>query len=670
MGENEKSSEEPTTSADSKEGNGSQTPSLRSKVDDNAALAYSKPSVGKLFHLMDRPEKLMQVVSFILMIGSEAANLITPLIVANAYDVLVNPTISNDEERMSDISYYMILAIIIAIAGIIAGFLCVTIQGFVGERVVARLRCRLYKQILKQEIAFFDEHKSGELVSRLGSDTTLLQSVVSQSLPDFFAQTMTATTAIILMFYLSVKLAGLALGGVLSIFLLSAPMGKQLGQLSKQYQDILGQAQTYSTEAIGSMRTVQAFAAERKEETRYNNKIGNPDKIPLWWPPKERTTYRVGFFKSMVQSGFFSFVFGAGFGFLNVTLWYGFYLVLKDEMTLGKLTAFNSYIISIGFAMGQMAGSIAKVFEGLGASGRVFHLLERVPQIPKPPPSDGANRDDIIKPKTMVGHVKFEGVSFSYPSRPDQPVLEDVTLTIPANTTTALVSSSGAGKSTVVSLLQQFYDITKGKITIDGYDLQSLDLVWLRQHIGYVQQEPTLFGLTIRENMLYGFERDITQEELEAASKDAHAHDFIADMPEGYDTLVGERGVKLSGGQKQRVAIARALLTNCRILLLDEATSALDAESEHLVQQAIDKAVVGRTVIVVAHRLSTIRQADQIVVMDNHRVVDVGVHDELLEKCSKYQDLIKRQSIMMRNISQRGLKMLLPGAIDEEVEDA
>eukprot|EP00804_Cyclotella_cryptica_P029022 CCRYP_005225-RD/>CCRYP_005225-RD protein AED:0.05 eAED:0.05 QI:224/1/1/1/1/1/2/816/574 len=572
MIEAEKSSNDPPTSEDSNQGHGSPTSSLPSKVDDNAALAYSKPSVRKLFHLMDKPEKLMQLVSFVLMIGSEAANLITPLIVANAYDVLVDPTISNDEERMTAISYYMILAIIISIAGIIAGFLRVTVQGVVGERVVARLRCRLYKQILKQEIAFFDEHKSGELVSRLGSDTTLLQSVVSQSLPDFFTQTIKAITAMILMFYLSVKLAGLALGGVVLIFLLSAPMGKLLGQLSKQYQDILGQAQTHSTEAIGSMRTVQAFAAERKEETRYNNKIGNPDDIPLWWPPNERTTYRVGFFKSMVQSGFFSFVFGAGFGFLNVTLWYGFYLVLQDEMTLGDLTAFNSYIISIGFAMGQMAGSIAKVFEGLGASGRVFHLLERVPQIPKTPLSDEEKLDAIIKPQTMVGHVKLEGVSFSYPSRPNQPVLEDVTLTIPANTTTALVGSSGAGKSTIVSLLQRFYDINKGKITIDDHDLQSLDLVWLRQHIGYVQQEPTLFGLTIRENMLYGVERDVTQEELEAASKDAHAHDFIIDMPEGYETLVGERGVKLSGGQKQRVAIARALLTNCRILLLDEAT--------------------------------------------------------------------------------------------------
>ncbi|KAL9180710.1 hypothetical protein ACHAXT_011163 [Thalassiosira profunda] len=627
-------------------------------------LESSKPSLARLFRLA-KPELPMLLVSFLLMIGSEATNMITPLVVANAYDILVDPTITDDAERMSQINYYMMVAIIITIVGILAGFLRATMQGVIGERVVARLRCQLYGQILHQEIAFFDSTKSGELVSRLGSDTTLLQSVVSQSLPDMLAQAAKAVSGIVLMFYISTKLAGLALGGVVIIFLCSTPMGKVMGSLSKKYQNVLGQAQTHSTEAIGSMRTVQAFAAEEKEMARYNSKIGNPDDVPLWWPPKETTTYRVGFFKSIAQSGFFSFVFGAGFGFLNVTLWYGFYLVLQEELTLGGLTAFNSYIISIGFAMGQMAGCIAKIFEGLGASGRIFYLMDRVPQIPKPPASK-EEEIEAIKPQSMLGEIEFRAVSFSYPTRPTQRVLEGVSLTMPANTTTALVGSSGSGKSTIVSLLQRFYDTSEGTITIDGYDLTTLDLRWLRQHVGYVQQEPNLFGLTIRENMLYGVEGEISQEELEAASRDANAHDFIVEMPEGYDTLVGERGVKLSGGQKQRVAIARALLCNPRILLLDEATSALDAESEHLVQQAIDKAVVGRTVIIVAHRLSTIRQADQIVVMDNHKVVDAGQHDNLLDKCSKYRDLIKRQSVMVRDVSVAGMRGF---GIDEDLEE-
>lgn len=618
---------------------------------------------------MAMPEMPMLVFSFTLMIGSEATNMITPLVVANAYDILVDPTIVDDSQRMSEINHYMMIAVIITIVGIVAGFLRATIQGIIGERVVARLRCTLYSQILKQEIAFFDEHKSGELISRLGSDTTLLQAVVSQSLPDFFTQMIKAVTGMVLMFYISSKLAGLALGGVLVIFILCSPIGRIMGKLSKEYQDILGQAQNYSTEAIGAMRTVQAFAAEQKESERYNSHIGDPDAISWWWPPKEpKTTYRVGFFKSIAQSSFFTFVFGAGFGFLNVTLWYGFYLVVQDEMTLGGLTAFNSYVISIGFSMGQMAASIAKIFEGLGASGRVFYLVDRVPQIPPPLPS-AEEKPKAVKPKSMIGRIEFENVSFSYPSRPTQKVLDRVSLTIPANTTTALVGSSGAGKSTIVSLLQRFYDNQSGRITVDGHDMKDLDLAWLRQNLGYVQQEPNLFGLTIRENMLYGVEREVSQKELEDVAKDAHAHEFIASMPEGYDTLVGERGVRLSGGQKQRVAIARALLTNCRILLLDEATSALDAESEHLVQQAIDNAVIGRTVIIVAHRLSTVRQADQIVVMDNHRVVDVGPHEALLGKCTKYQDLIKRQSVMVRNVSVDGNekeKLGIPGEGEDE----
>jgi ABC-type multidrug transport system fused ATPase/permease subunit len=290
---------------------------------------------------------------------------------------------------------------------------------------------------------------------------------------------------------------------------------------------------------------------------------------------------------------------------------------------------------------------MAKVFEGLGASGRIFYLLDREPTIPTPPSKTDPTMP--MEPESMEGNIELKDVVFNYPSRPDIMILNGFSLSMAANTTTALVGSSGAGKSTVVSLLQRFYDISGGHITIDGNDLRDLDLQWLRRRIGYVQQEPQLFGLSVRENLLYGVvDRDVTQDELEDRCRDANCHDFIMAWPNGYDTLVGERGVKLSGGQKQRVAIARALLTNCRILLLDEATSALDAESEHLVQEAIDKAVVGRTVVIVAHRLSTIRRASQIVVMDDHKIVDVGTHDNLLTNCTKYQDLIKRQSTIIQ----------------------
>jgi len=245
------------------------------------------------------------------------------------------------------------------------------------------------------------------------------------------------------------------------------------------------------------------------------------------------------------------------------------------------------------------------------------------------------------------GRISFENVKFNYPSRPNINVLSDFTLDILPGSTTALVGSSGSGKSTVVSLIQRFYDINEGRLTIDGNEIKELDVQWLRSHIGYVQQEPQLFGLSVRENLVYGVPDGVvvTPAMIEEACRNANCHDFIMSWPDGYETMVGERGIQLSGGQKQRISIARALITDCRILLLDEATSALDAESEHLVQEAIDKAVLGRTTIIVAHRLSTIQRASQIVVMSNHKIVDVGTHQYLMENCTKYQELIKRQNM-------------------------
>jgi len=519
--------------------------------------------------------------------------------------------------------------------------------------MVARLRNKLYGSILIQDIAFFDEHKSGELISRLGNDTTLLQGVVAMSLPEAVNNVIKAIVSIVLTFIISPELAGVSVGTIFAICLLSTPLGKALGKLSKLYQDALGEATTYSTEAIGSMRTVQSFTAESKETKRFARHIGDPDLYPMWYPKKTEekgnsvgTTYSVGFWKSIVASGFYSIIFGGGFGFLYVCLWYGFYLVNRGSMTLGELTAFQSYVFNIGFGLGTASTHIAKIVEALGASGRVFYLLDCIPKIPIPV-KEGEKPRTLTKPKSMEGRIRFENVCFNYPSRPSINVLDGFTLSIPPGSTTALVGSSGSGKSTVISLIQRFYEVNSGSLFVDENEIKDLDLRWLRQHIGYVQQEPQLFGLSVRDNLLYGVPDDetVSQERIEQACRDANCHDFISSWPEGYNTLVGERGVKLSGGQKQRISIARALITDCRILLLDEATSALDAESEHLVQEAIDKAVLGRTTIIVAHRLSTIQRASQIVVMSNHKIVDIGTHNYLLENCAKYQELIKRQNM-------------------------
>jgi ABC-type multidrug transport system fused ATPase/permease subunit len=618
------------------------------------------PSFSKLMTLA-RPEWCMLVLAFLIMVGAEATGLYNPLLVANAYDDLVDPTLSS-ADRLLEINRTMTRVLIIHTAGVLGGFVRSAMMQVAGERVVARLRNRLYARILSQDVGFFDVHRTGELVSRLGSDTALLQTATSQAGPEVLLGLVKLGVSMGLMIWISLPLAGATLGTVVVIFAVSLPFGKWIGSLSKAYQDALGQAQTHSTEALGAIRTVQSFAAEEREQTRYRDKIGDPDVFSHWWPtthPTHPTTYSVGFFKSIVASGFYTFIFGVGFGAMYVSLWYGFTLVNRGKISLGDLTAFQSYIFQIGATLGQVSGFITKLIEAQGASGRIFFLLERVPDIPKPMPRDankgakeGEEEDDVEAPEklqrpiTMQGAVDFSNVHFSYATRPNVPVLQGFSLSIPANTTAAIVGASGAGKSTVVSLLQRFYDVTAGSLTIDGIDIRRLDLQWLRSNIGYVQQEPQLFGLTVRENVTYGLDRAVTNDELVQVCETANAHDFIAKWPDGYDTLVGERGVQLSGGQKQRLAIARALLINPRILLLDEATSSLDAESEHLVQEAIEKAVVGRTVLIIAHRLSTVKRAQQIVVLDNHQIVDVGSHDVLMSRCQKYQDLIKRQSVV------------------------
>ena len=410
---------------------------------------------------------------------------------------------------------------------------------------------------------------------------------------------------------------------------------------------VLGAASGHATEALGAMNTVRAFVAEERVWKKYVALCGDPEDAAQgvgpggWWPlppaGRPQTTLRLGHLKGLVQSGFGSLVFGGLVLAMYLSLWQGFLLVIDGKITFGRFMAFQSYIFQIGFGVGGVARHVSAFFEAKGAGGRVFEVIEREPEFDL--------RGGAVPAKPLVGTVEFESVDFSYPTRPDTTVLRGFTLKVPANSTAALVGSSGAGKTTVVSLLQRLYDVDGGSIRIDGHDLRGLDAGWLRRQVGVVQQEPSLFGMTIRENISYGLGREVTDAEVAEVATQANAHGFISQFPEGYSTLVGERGIRLSGGQKQRIAIARALMLNPRVLLLDEATSALDAESEHLVQEALDNLMVGRTTVIVAHRLSTVRNADQIVVLDEKekKVVDVGSHAALVERCATYRDLIEKQ---------------------------
>jgi ATP-binding cassette subfamily B protein len=490
-----------------------------------------------------------------------------------------------------------------------------------GERAVTRLRAELYGAILDQEVAFFDERRTGELTSRLASDTGVLQNAVSVNVSMALRHLASAFGATGFLFFTSPRLTLVMLAVVPPVAVGAVAYGRRVRRLAREVQDALAAAGEVAEESIAGIRTVRAFDAERREGARYGAAIGRAFDLA----------------RRRIAAGA-SFMAGAATGAYAaaaLVLWYGGHLVARGALTAGGLTSFLVYTLIVAMSAGALADLWADFMRSAGAAERIFELLDRPPRIP--------HRGGAV-PDRAGGRIAWERVSFAYPSRPDVPVLREVTLAAEAGEVVALVGPSGAGKSTVASLLVRFYDPTAGAVRLDGRDLRELDPRWLRRQIGVVSQEPILFSGTIAENVRYG-RPDASDEEVEAAARAANAHEFVVRFPEGYATRVGERGVQLSGGQKQRVAIARAVLKDPRILVLDEATSALDAESEHLVQEALERLMRGRTTLVIAHRLSTVAGADRVVVLDGGRVVQLGSHAALMQVDGPYRRLVERQFV-------------------------
>ena len=513
----------------------------------------------------------------------------------------------------------MLVAVVLALATA-ARFFFVSL---LGEKVVADLRSRLYAHLIQLGAGFHDRSRSGELVSRLTADSELLRSVVGSTMSVALRSSVTVVGSLAMLFVTSPRLAAWSLLGIPLAVLPIIIGARKLRTVARSSQDRIADANSLASETLGAVRTVQAHAREPYERGRFDKALG--DAIGA-------ARRRIGA-QSLVTASAILLVFGAIVG----VLWLGAHDVIDGRLSAGTLGQFVLYALIGGGSIGSLAEVWNELQRAAGGMGRIGELLDESAHVRAP-------AQPLALPRPLRGQVQFDHVAFRYPTRPDAPALDDFTLDIAPGETVALVGPSGAGKSTVLSMLLRFHDVEAGAIRIDGLDLRQLDTAALREQIALVPQAPTIFAASAAENIRYG-RLEATDEQVRAAAVAAEADGFLRELPEGYDSQLGERGARLSGGQQQRIAIARALLKDAPILLLDEATSALDAQSERAVQSALERLMAGRTTLVIAHRLATVLKADRIVVMDRGRIVAQGTHEALMAQGGLYAELARLQFI-------------------------
>jgi ATP-binding cassette subfamily B protein len=513
--------------------------------------------------------------------------------------------------------YLLMIVVVLALATAVRFYYV----SWLGERVVADIRTTVQRHLLRLTPRFFEENRPSEIASRLTSDTALIEQVVGSTVSIALRNTFTGIGGLIYLFAISPKLAGMLMIGIPLIILPIALLGKRVRNYSRTSQDRVADVGSIATETLGAMKVVQAFGQEDREAIRFSDAVS--------------ATFAAARARIMLRAVMTAIVIGLVFGSITLVLWEGAIDVAAGRISGGAIAAFVLTGGIVAGAFGALTEVYGDLLRGAGAAGRLSELLREKPEIAAP-------ANPVALPQPPRGALAFEGVQFHYPTRRDVAALNGFSLDVKPGETVAVVGPSGAGKTTLFQLMQRFYDPDAGRVTLDGIDLRDADPAEVRARIAMVPQETIIFGASARDNLRYG-DWSATDDQLWAAAEAANAAEFLRKLPEGLDTFLGEGGARLSGGQRQRVTIARALLRDAPILLLDEATSALDAESERLVQEALERLMANRTTLVIAHRLATVRAAERIIVMSDGQIIEEGSHGSLMTNSGLYARLASLQ---------------------------
>lgn len=586
-------------------------------VEPKDAVKVTKESLSKAMKIFQFvvPYKWTFVLGMFFLVLSNMTTLSFPLLIGEMTKVIEGKS----KYQINEVTIFFFGILILQA---ILSFFRIYTFAQVSEKAMRDVRQTLYAKIITLPIFHFEKRRVGELMSRITSDITQLQDVLSITLAEFFRQIFTLVAGVSLITYLSWKLTLFMLATFPVLVISAIVFGKFIRKISKKAQDELANTNIIVEETFQSIQAVKAFTNEQFEVNRYTKSLNKVLQEAL----KAAT----------LRGGFVSFIIFALFGGIVGVVWFGARLVAQGDLILADLLTFIFYTAFIGGSVGGLGDIYAQLQKTIGASDRILEIL-----------ADPSEMDVTVKeakPSIEFGKIEIQDVHFSYPSRPSVEILKGISITIEPGQKVAIVGTSGTGKSTLAQLMMRFYQPNAGTICMGGASIQDLDVLTWRKMVALVPQEVLLFGGSIRENIAYG-KPDATEEEIHQAAELAYAKEFIEAFPEKWDTLVGERGVKLSGGQRQRIAIARAILKNPHLLLLDEATSALDSESEKWVQSALEELMKNRTSLIIAHRLSTIRSADQILVMEQGKIVEAGTHEILMaKKQGIYQKMVKLQT--------------------------